>query len=501
VSEAVVVTETPFIPNALDEESELRALVRALGFAEKFSLLFVRCNQPVQRQRLMAAVRKQLPQMTIQEIHLREPISHLLDEIRQQMTEPPPNAIFVTGLEHSLPSLEHAPASPFVANLNVARDLFTRDLPCPLVLWVPEYVLIAITQGAPDFFSIRSGVFSFVVVPSEAVPLTRSLLDGTIGDARNLSAKEKQERIQEIEALLSDFQNLPFSQRDRRTEAQLLDRLGLLFFDLGNFQEAEKKFRDSSELWQAIGDGSSLVNSYHHLGMLAQARGTYGEALTWYRQALAINEKLGNRANMTTSYHHLGMLAQARGAYDEALTWYRQALALDEALGNRAGMANAYFRLGVVAHIRRAYDEARTWYRRALAINEELGNRVGLAASYHNLGLVAQELGAYDEACTWYRQALAINEELGNPMSMAISYGQLAALLTARGEVDEALLLNLQGLTLNAELQSPQVTFSLRLLQHQREQWGEEQFLATLRKYGDEKATQELLRLLPQNHN
>src|SRR2546421_12738778 len=93
----------PFTPAALDEETELRALAQALRLAQGFKLIFVRCNQPEQRQRLMAEVRRRLPEMSVQEIHLGDPVPHLLEALRERVEQPAPDAVFVSGPEYSLP--------------------------------------------------------------------------------------------------------------------------------------------------------------------------------------------------------------------------------------------------------------------------------------------------------------------------------------------------------------------------------------------------------------
>lgn len=150
----------PFEANVLDEQTELRAMTRALSFAEGFSLIFGRCNQSDQRKRLIAEIKKELPEFKVQEIHFKEPVPHLLDALRERLVDDSPDAVFVSGLEYSLPVAAEAHLTPFVANLNASRNSFPSVIHCPIVIWTPEYVLTAIIRGAPDFFSIRSGVYS-----------------------------------------------------------------------------------------------------------------------------------------------------------------------------------------------------------------------------------------------------------------------------------------------------------------------------------------------------
>ena len=120
-------------------------------------------------------------------------------------------------------------------------------------------------------------VFSFVLAPNEAHPLIHSLIGGAAGDTRNLPANEKRERIQAIEALLSDYQSLPSSERDRRTEAQLRHRLGQLFFYLGNLETAVQNFCDSLGIWEELGNRAGMASSYGQIAALLTDRGAIEE--------------------------------------------------------------------------------------------------------------------------------------------------------------------------------------------------------------------------------
>ncbi|MGI5241655.1 tetratricopeptide repeat protein [Dactylosporangium sp. CA-139066] len=55
-----------------------------------------------------------------------------------------------------------------------------------------------------------------------------------------------------------------------------------------------------------LGDGAALSDTYHQLGMLAQNRGDYAEAERRYRQSWDIDEQLGDQAGVASSYGELG---------------------------------------------------------------------------------------------------------------------------------------------------------------------------------------------------
>src|SRR6266487_2482755 len=65
----------------------------------------------------------------------------------------------------------------------------------------------------------------------------------------------------------------------------------------------------------------------HEIGKIAQTRGNHVEAERRYRQSLEMFASLGDTAAASRSQHRLGILAQARGDYAEAEDHYRQSAA------------------------------------------------------------------------------------------------------------------------------------------------------------------------------
>lgn len=183
------VPQSPAADQHDNPEETLTALARMLDFAApgRFVLAFAKCNLPVQRNALVEQLKVLLEPLGVSllKIELKEAVEQLLPVLRERLAgsylapssaaesaiEREPEAahtlrergnkpaLFVYGLEHSIPSGDPNPA--ILAHLNLLRELFRRDLPCPLVIWLPDYALTLLARGAPDFWAWRSGVYEF----------------------------------------------------------------------------------------------------------------------------------------------------------------------------------------------------------------------------------------------------------------------------------------------------------------------------------------------------
>src|SRR5215212_7288303 len=169
------------------DERVMRRLVRALDYSKGFWLGFAKSNTPAQRRRLAALCKDLLEPLKIRvlEIELDEPVTDLLPILRERLaqetaakdsekTAQPKLAIFVHGLERSIPSREAYP--PLLSALNLKRELFRQEVPHPLLLWLPDYALTALARKAPDFWAWRSGLYEFAP--------EREIAEQTLGEVR-----------------------------------------------------------------------------------------------------------------------------------------------------------------------------------------------------------------------------------------------------------------------------------------------------------------------------
>ncbi|MDP2935345.1 MAG: tetratricopeptide repeat protein, partial [Dehalococcoidia bacterium] len=437
-----------------ENQEELLGLIRLIEYSQGFTLAFARCNQVPLRQEMACRLADALASIGIKtaEVELAGPVENLREAIVAHMLSHPSEvrlAVMVYGFEHSIPSGEALLSA--VGQMNMARELYRRDIPHPLVLWLPEYALSAVARAAPEFWHWRSGVFQFTTPPASVEELAaRNLYDG---DTANLTLKRKQERIYVLERLLEDYEDLAGQgPQNRKRRAEILYRLGQVHYGLGHYQDARRLCHESLEMSKELGDRAGIAMSFHQLGVLAHDQGDLAEARRLYQENLGIAKELGDRGGVAVSLNNLGNLAQEQGGLAEARRLYQESLEIKKELGNRVGLAATLHSLGVLAQAQGDYAEARRLYQESLEIETELGNRAGLAYTVHALGVLAQDQGDLAEARRLYQESLGIKKELGNRAGIAISLHQLGLLAQDQGDLAEARRLYQESLVINKEL-------------------------------------------------
>ncbi len=273
--------------------------------------------------------------------------------------------------------------------------------------------------------------------------------------------------------------------------------LGSLAQNRGDYDAAERLYRRALETFERLGDQARMSAGYGQLGNLAQDRGDYDAAERSHRRALEISESLGDREFMAKSYHQLGRLAQLRGDYADAEPLCRRALEIEERLGDQAGMARSYGELGIVAVRRGNYDDAERLHRQALEISERVGDQAVMAAAHHHLGILAQLREDYEAAGRSYRRALVIEERLGDQAGMAASYRVLAVLSEALGNLDESVAYQVVAFAIRTRIGMPAAE-EAQTLAGLRRRLGNDRFRAALPSGLDQESADNLMQILDQ---
>lgn len=260
--------------------------------------------------------------------------------------------------------------------------------------------------------------------------------------------------------------------------ARTLNNAGLSLHYLGEYGEAEKRFREALEMNRIAGDVEGQVINFSNLGLVATSRGRYNHALDMHGIAATLagrhTDEPWAAAQVRISRINQGVILEKLGAYREALDLYKQvllqeseldplrramlgvntgvvyrnlgdpvsaqaafrkAIALYEAEGDLAGLSNAWLNLGLVHHLNlRQPRQAEEALRRALRFARASGDRSEEVQDLFYLGRLLLEQGRIDEAGAAFRQSLEAAEASGSAEGRWSALEGLGRVAAARGD-------------------------------------------------------------------
>lgn len=482
-----VTTPHPLESGTEPSVDDYQRLLVALQDAALGDLIFVQINSPVQRRQLpekltACGLNRPFGIVDFATFQPGPPPHGILREFLADLASPPPEILFVDGLEYWIDA-NPKPGGALEA-LNLGRERLAA-LGVVLVFLLPTYLINIIRSHAQNLWSWRAYYYSLDPTKAESIPRDKFSSPGmgyeaTPGD----TPEDRDRRIRILQGLLDKelTENrsldsliqpllLPLARElyaaGRFTGAlTVLDRLGadsakghpadatvlnfraLVLQALGKFKEAEQLYLHALTLREKnLGlDHPGVATILHNLSLLYDHQGKYTEAEHLEEQALTIREQvLGpEHPEVAATLNNLALIYHAQGQYAEAEPLYQRALFIYERIlgSEHPNMAVTLNNLARLYHTQGQYTEAERLYKQALGIREKVFGRVhpDTAISLSNLALLYHAQGRYAEAEPLYQRALETLEKALGPEhpSLANSFNDLAEFYYVQGKYAEA---------------------------------------------------------------
>jgi tetratricopeptide (TPR) repeat protein len=256
----------------------------------------------------------------------------------------------------------------------------------------------------------------------------------SLGDLHRMKGEHAEAfgELERAQALYEKYGN-------RRGISSTVGAIGLVNFNLGEYDKALQCFHQQEAICREIDDRGSLSKAIGNMGLTYHNRAEYDRALECYRQQEAICHEIGDRYDLSIAVGNMGNVFYARGALDRALECYRQQEAICRELGNRARLATVLGNIANVLSDRCEYDRALKYYQQQEAICREIGDRRELSIVLGSMAILYIDLGDYDRALEYYRQEEKVCREIDNRDQLAHALGNMGVLHRRRGEYDHAL--------------------------------------------------------------
>ncbi len=257
--------------------------------------------------------------------------------------------------------------------------------------------------------------------------------------------------------------------------ADVLNVLGLLLLNQGDYEQAERRCAESVALYRELGDTVGIAWPLHHLALVALDQGEYTRAHSLFEECLTRFSEAGDKIGRAYSLCHLALLYNEQGEYEKACSFAEDGLKLFRGLEHGHGISEALFCLVKVlivsqggkavvhglleeclALARETGDElrmtdalhvaargalsqgdvatARSFIEESLAFSKAKGYRAGIIGSLAVFGQVAAAKGDYAQAQAFYEESLTLAREMGFKRLIPANLEGLAAVFAAQGE-------------------------------------------------------------------
>jgi predicted ATPase/tetratricopeptide (TPR) repeat protein/DNA-binding XRE family transcriptional regulator len=206
-----------------------------------------------------------------------------------------------------------------------------------------------------------------------------------------------------------------------------------IFLDTGVRDTARRHAQQALGLYESMDDVWGQANSLNRLGTICWNVGAYAESRAYFEESLALQRQLGNKWGLAAALDRLGLLLMHQGELDTSGHYLAQAVDYYDELGDRVGYADASENLGSLWLEEGRFAEAHGQYRLVAAIYDELGIRhIGYTVLKALTAYASVHAGAYERADREAKAAQNLSQELGHKRSEGLA-------LLALGMTDLAL--------------------------------------------------------------
>ncbi len=226
-------------------------------------------------------------------------------------------------------------------------------------------------------------------------------------------------------------------------KANLLEIMGDVYTDLGEFERAEALLQESIAIHREAGMSVTLASALEEYGQLLRTRGDWLASIPVLEEALSIaaeipgDASLGQQAGILNS---LGFTASKLNRFAEAEGNYRAALMIRQQLHGpeHTVTAQTLSGLGLLLYKTAQYEESVDLMQQALKIaDRELGPyHPVISTRALNLASAYLRMGQFGEAETLIRRAIGIDEHIYGPDHHYVASGYLSLAAVYREQLD-----------------------------------------------------------------
>jgi CHAT domain-containing protein/Tfp pilus assembly protein PilF len=225
----------------------------------------------------------------------------------------------------------------------------------------------------------------------------------------------------------------------RMVEAEILNNIGVVYRAMGDTQKAMGKLSEALSIWRAAGDRRGEAETLHNIGSLYLSQGDMQKALEKYNEALPIKQAMGDRSGEAYALNHIGVIYRSSWEMQKALEKFDEALSVFLVAGDRRGEAQTLNQIGEVYLLLGEMQKALEKFGEALPIRQAIGDRRGESDTLYDIGMAYRLSGEMRKALEKYDETLSISRAISDRHGEAATLNNIGAVYWSLGEMQKAL--------------------------------------------------------------
>jgi tetratricopeptide (TPR) repeat protein len=362
-----------------------------------------------------------------------------------------------------------------------ALSLFARALAMQQALLGPDHTSVATTLNNIGRVHFAAGAFDLALtVYRDALRIRRFQLGNKHPDVAatiynaGQTLHQKGDLKQALE-FYEEFVTISKSIPSSRYIVVVLKNIAIIHHELGNYSRSVALFQEALNIGHSVlGDHADVASILNKLGNLYYELGNADAALQVYRHGLEVEKTVFDlrHPNIAITLSNIGQIYKQRGDFCTALRYYEEALSIQQSSSECPAdtQATSLFNVGMIQYQMKRYYQALDTYQVVLGIRRDIHGEDSseVALTLNSIGLVLFKVGRHKMALEAFQESLRIRKCLPGPKDreIALVLYNIATIQLEVGAEEEALECYRETLKVEKALLGPHHNDVALTLQH-----------------------------------
>jgi len=221
-------------------------------------------------------------------------------------------------------------------------------------------------------------------------------------------------------------------------ETWVLNNMGIIYLDRGDFENAKKVLEEAEELIQLY-DMPGDIGIYTNLGSLYLQTNDLKRAENYINRVLRLATTLNYPLTIADAWMNLGVVYNNEERYKDAISAYNEAMKIYEELGINPRIAALMNNIATLNQHQGYLELALEAQLEALKIHQEINMPFDLALDYGNLGTIYLDMKDVTKSEEYFRKGLELSQKLNYSNMIWYCQTGLGRILLEQGKREESL--------------------------------------------------------------